>query len=126
MEKFYYQVLSHCTQMRNQYLKVFNKNFLDDTIFKEFIITCVGEEITTEKSMRLRIESRKIKKKPIVHRYNPEDKYQEEPPKYIFGNSSGNKVNNPKNLKLSDKINTDDDDDNEDNNEDNNNDEIIN
>jgi len=100
LKNLYFQMFSHCIQMRNEYLAKKKKNFLDETIFREFILDCVGEEITAEKEFRIRIEHRKQKKKPLIFRYNPSDAYIETPPKYIFSNSSGNTVNNPRDLKL--------------------------
>jgi Mimiviridae putative poly(A) polymerase catalytic subunit len=109
LEKFYYHMLSHCIQMRDYYFKTKNKNMMDDTIFEDFIINCIGEEMTMEKEKRLRIEKRKRQKKPLVHRYTPADNFVEKPPKFIFNNSSGNKVNNPKNLRLADDVKDEDD-----------------
>jgi hypothetical protein len=110
LESFYYHMLSHCIQMRDQYFKSNNKNMMDSTIFEDFIIDCIGEEMTSDKEMRLRIESRKKKKKPLVHRYIPVDAIVDNPPKYIFNNTSGNRVNNTKNLKLADNFKGDEDD----------------
>jgi hypothetical protein len=58
MEKFYYHVVSHCIQTRNKYLKTHRKTFLDNSIFKEFVITCLGESVTPEKERMLLIEKR--------------------------------------------------------------------
>lgn len=104
LERFYYHMVSHCIQMRNEFLTTTRRNFLDDTPFKDFVINCIGDEITADKQMRMRIESRKQKKKPLVHRYIPADELKEEPPKYIFSNSSGNKINNDRNLQLSEQV----------------------
>jgi len=103
-EKFWYIALSHCIQMRNDYFVKYKKTFLDDTIFREFILRCIGEEIGAKKSKKLRIEKRKLQKKPLVWRYIPSEKYIETPPKFIFNNLSGNEIKNPHNLHLSDII----------------------
>jgi ASC-1-like (ASCH) protein len=100
MEKIYYHVVSHCIQTRNKYFNLYKKTFLDDSIFKEFIITCIGDSITPEKERMLLIEKRKKNKEPLIYRYDPKD--EKDPPKFSgFKNTSGNKISNPKNLKLS-------------------------
>jgi ASC-1-like (ASCH) protein len=110
MEKFYYHVVSHCIQTRNKYLKTHKKTFLDNSIFKEFVITCLGESVTPEKERMLLIEKRKKNKEPLVYRYDPKDGEKEAPKFSGFKNTSGNKISNPKNLKLSDVVKSDDDD----------------
>lgn len=123
MEKFYYHVVSHCIQTRNLYLKTTGKTFLDDGIFREFVITCLGDSITPEKERMLLIEKRKKNKEPLVYRYDPKDGEKEAPKFSGFKNTSGNKISNPKNLKLSDVLSDSDDNDNsDDNNDDDDND----
>lgn len=106
-ERFYYDMLSHCIQFRDEYFKKFRKNFLDNNPFKDFVTQCVGTEITASKEMRMRIEKRKLQKKPLVHRYVPADELKEEVPKYVFCNASGNKIINPKYLRLGEEIKED-------------------
>jgi hypothetical protein len=102
-EKFFYNVVSYCIRARLKYFTSYKKNFLDNSIFKEFTTTCIGNEISSEKQMLLRIENRKKSKKPLVYRYVPAEKYQEVPPTFIFHNTSGNVINNVKNLQLTSK-----------------------
>jgi ASC-1-like (ASCH) protein len=112
MEKYYFHVVSHCVQSKNKYLRDYKKTYLDDTIFKEFDTECIGEGISAEKERMLLIEKRKKNKEPLVYRYDPKD--EKAPPKFKgFKNTSGNKINNPKNLKLSEKENNDDEYDDE-------------
>jgi ASC-1-like (ASCH) protein len=119
MEKYYFHVVSHCIQSKNKYLRDYKKTYLDDTVFKEFGTDCVGEVISAEKEKMLLIEKRKKNKEPLVYRYDPKD--EKEAPKFRgFKNSSGNKINNPKNLKLSEQENNDDDNDNDNDNDDEN------
>jgi len=108
-EQLYHTAVSHCSKMKNDYLRKYNLTFMDNTIFKEFIIDCIGISESMEKQKMLRIEDRKLhnkkhnKKNPLVFRYSPEDEYKEEPKKkYSFPNTSGNIVNNPKNYQLTD------------------------
>lgn len=108
MEKYYFHVVSHCVQLKNKYLKDNRKTFVDKSIFAEFNTECVGEGLTPEKEKMFLIEKRKKNKEPLVYRYDPKD--EKEPPKFRgFKNSSGNKINNPKNLKLGEKENEEED-----------------
>lgn len=100
MEKFYYQIISHCIQTRNKYFKKYGKTFLDKSIFQEFVLTCIGDSISPEKERMFLIEKRKKNKEPLVYRYDPKD--EKDPPVFKgFKNTSGNKIKNPKNLRLS-------------------------
>lgn len=100
-EKFYYHMASKLIQIKNDYFEKNNKNFLDNTIFQHFVIDCIGEELTTEKINRLKIEKRKKQGMPAILRYVPQDKFREGPNnKFIFLNTSGNEINNPNNLKI--------------------------
>lgn len=110
MEKFYNLCASHCIQMRNEYFKKYKKTILDDSLFKEFKFECVGTLISPEIERMHLIERRKKGKKPIVHRYDPSDNEDKEPPKYLFTNTSGNKINKEKNLRLIDNVNDVDED----------------
>jgi hypothetical protein len=113
MEKFYYQIISHCIQTRNKYFKKYGKTFLDKSIFQEFIVTCAGESMSPEKERMILIEKRKKNKEPLVYRYDPKDE-KEAPVFKGFKNSSGNKIKNPKNLRLSEIKHDDNNDDDND------------
>jgi ASC-1-like (ASCH) protein len=121
-EKLFYNAASHLIHVRNEYLKKIKKTFLDETIFADFTLACIGEEITSEKAKRLKVAKRKAKKKPIIYRYIPADEYRETTPKYIYGNTSGNKILNSNTKKL--KLGKDSIDDEETDIEENENDEI--
>jgi hypothetical protein len=100
LEKDSYHVLSHCIQMRHEYFVKYQANYLLNTPFKDFVTNCIGEEVTSDKKMRIRIDRRKQQKKPLVHRYIPADEIKESPPKFIYNNTSGNKIVNPRNCRL--------------------------
>ena len=97
----YYSIVSNLIEARNYYFDKNNKNYLDDTIFREFVVNCVGETIQPDRQRRLLIESRKKQNKRYTFTYTPSDEVREPDSNYVFSNSSGNKINNPKNLKLS-------------------------
>lgn len=96
----YYTLSSHLIEMRNYYFKKNNKSFLDNTIFQEFIPYCAGESIDPQRERRLMIDHRKKNNKRAVFVYEPSSDLREPESNYVFANSSGNKINNPKNLKL--------------------------
>ena len=99
--ELYYVMASHIVEMRAYFFKHQKKTILDDTMFKDFIVRCVGETITPETQRKLIIEERKRKNKRYTFRYDPEDGVKEPESDYYFVNSSGNQINNPKNLRLS-------------------------
>lgn len=117
LERFSYHVLSHFIQMRQEYFTKYKTNYLANTPFKDFVVNCIGEEVTSDKKMRIRIDKRKKQKKPLVHRYTPADEIKESPPKFIYNNTSGNKISKPRNCKLKEK---DEDEEIVDNDEDQN------
>ena len=113
-KSLYYTMTSHLTEMRNYYLSSNKKTYLDNTVFKEFIVNCIGETIQPERQKRLLIENRKKKNKRYNFTYEPDNGIRDPESIYIFANSSGNAINNPKNLKLANIMKEDDDDDDDD------------
>ncbi len=107
-KNLYYQVVGNLLDARSFYFDKYNKNYLDDTVFREFVVKCIGETIQPERQRRLLIESRKKKNKRYIFTYEPENEVKEPSTNYEFANSSGNAINNPKNLRLSEKIHEDD------------------
>lgn len=99
-KNLYYSIVSQLINMRNYYLEKTKKTFLDDTVFKEFVVNCMGDAISPDRQRKLLIESRKRKNKKYTFIYEPADGLKEPESKYIFANSSGNYINNPRNLKL--------------------------
>lgn len=98
----YYTFCSHIISMRNNYLDTNKKTIFDDSVFKEFVVKCIGDSMLPDKQKLLLIESRKKKNRKYMFRYEPaSDGIKEPDTSYIFANSSGNKITNPKNLKLS-------------------------
>jgi hypothetical protein len=120
----YYIVLSHYFNFREYFLETYNKTIFDNSFFEDFVVECIGETITEETKRCLMIAERKKQNKKLVFRYNPADKIQTFKNVYVFMNTSGNSINNPKNLKLStlinDNVTFDDDNENNENNENNN------
>jgi hypothetical protein len=107
-KNLYYQVVGNLLEARNFYFEKYNKNYLDDTPFREFVVKCIGETIQPDRQRRLLIESRKKKNKRYTFTYEPADGVKEPSTNYEFANSSGNPINNPKNLRLAEKFHEDD------------------
>jgi hypothetical protein len=98
-EKFYRKITYHLVEMRNYYLKRNNKTLLDDTLFQEFLITCIGKSAEPKRDNFLRNKKRRELKK-IQFRYKPEEKVFEPRTQYKFPNCSGNPIKYINNLKL--------------------------
>ena len=96
----YYAMTSHLIEMRKNFFNKTKKTILDDTVFKEFQAKCIGTTMQPDRQKKMLIESRKKKNKRWVFSYDPNDGVKEPESNYSFANTSGNKINNPKNLKL--------------------------
>ena len=108
----YYTFISHLLEIRKYYFDKNKKNMLSNTIFKDFILECKGYAVSPEKERALLIENRKKRNLRIMFAYDPADGVREADVHYIFANSSGNPIKNPKNLKLSeDQLNEEEIDD---------------
>jgi hypothetical protein len=99
----YEALLSSLLQYRNQYLIKNKKTVFDESLFKEFIINCVGKTIPPDRLYRLQIERKKESKTKGAYNltYDPiRAKGKFDPTQYKFANTSGNIITNPKNLKF--------------------------
>ncbi|MBA42851.1 MAG: hypothetical protein CMF62_02440 [Magnetococcales bacterium] len=92
--------LSHLFMMRNNYLKKNKKTIFDTSPFEEFTIKCIGKTLEPAMEFAKRIKERKSKGKPLIWTYRPLENRKEAEQNYIYGNLSGNIINNPKNLQL--------------------------
>jgi hypothetical protein len=95
-----FSMVSHIIELRNEYYKKENKNIFDETIFQDFIINCIGKPLDVYKEKKEKIEERKRNKMKYTFNYDPSTDKNKNREIYNFANSSGNKINNPKNLKL--------------------------
>ena len=97
----HYTFLSHMIEIRNYYLRRNNLNIFNSGLFRDFVVRCMGKTMTLEMERQLRIDFRRKNKKPIQFKYDPSTERKDDS-SYIFANSSGNAINNDKNLKLTD------------------------
>ena len=90
-------MISNLIKMRKFYFEKNKKNLLDNTLFQSFIPTCTGKAIDPIMDAKKLRKERKQKKGSAMFIYKP---VRELKHKWMFLNTSGNKINNPKNLKL--------------------------
>ena len=97
-----HSTISNLYDIRNTYLLEKKKTILDNTPFKEFITTCVGETMTLQRERQIQIDKRKKKKEQLTFTYVPNEESinQIVEKNFIFSNSSGNKIINDKNKLL--------------------------
>jgi hypothetical protein len=98
----YGSAVSNLIKARNIYLKEHNIGPLDDSVFKEFKVTCKGNTVSYERLSKIRQLERKLSGKPPL-RYKPEDtKQRESIHAYVtyhqahMPNISGEQIRNPK------------------------------
>jgi len=92
-EIMYFEMAAHLIQMRRYFMMSKDKNFLDDTVFKDFSGECIG---FTQDLKLERLEERKITKGRNTFNYYP-DRGETDISKWFFMNSSGNVIRNQKN-----------------------------
>jgi hypothetical protein len=101
MTEVYMTIVSHLIQARAEYFKKYNKNiFNEDTLFRDFIVECIGEGIHPDREVGLRMEARRKKNKKAYYMYDPEKDMKSADTTYNFSNVSGNEIKNDKNLQL--------------------------
>lgn len=97
-KKLYHNtIISHLIKMRNKYLDSTKKTMLDDTIFQSMITKCIGETYNPIASAWEKRKQKKDEGKPMMFMYKP---IKELKNKWVFANTSGSKINNPKNYRI--------------------------
>ncbi len=81
---------------RNDYLKKHNKNVMDDTIFREFQISCLGKSLDPMRYAFIKMQKKLAEGKAIKWRYNPRTDQEDKLPEFSFDNESGNEIKNSK------------------------------
>lgn len=87
-------ILGELIKSRNEYLKKHNKTVMDDTIFREFQINCLGKSVDGRRQYFINIMKKLGQGKQTVYRYNPQTDFDHKVPDYHFDNTSGNKIKN--------------------------------
>lgn len=93
-------VVSHLINIRNEFFKKNNKNIFDETIFKDFVIECIGDGMPLDREISLRYEERRKNNKKIQYMYDPSKEVKTAESNHNFSNVSGNEIRNEKNLRL--------------------------
>jgi hypothetical protein len=97
--------MSNLVSARNDFLNKNRLGVINNTVFGEFRICCIGSTVSYARISKLRgLERYKQGKAPF--RYSPENFFSQskesqakfDPSKHFFKNTSGNKIINPKNL----------------------------
>ncbi len=100
-KNLYYTLISHMTDLKNYYFEKTGKSIFDESLFQEFIIRCVGETIAAQMDKAIRMDKKRKAGKKYSWSFNPEnEKNFDNDSKYQFMNSSGNPINNEKNMKI--------------------------
>jgi hypothetical protein len=96
-----YTVISHLIEMRKFYFKRTKKTIFDKSPFQDFSLDYKGSTLSSDKERQMIGELRKKKNKPFLFSYEPANKKESEQiVKYIFANTSGNIIKNPKKSQL--------------------------
>jgi hypothetical protein len=93
-------------EKRNNFLDTNNKTVLDETIYEDFKINCLGEPISPMRKFLLSRRDKKLLPRSAIFPYDPEerkDNYATDI--YFFNNYSGNIIINPKELVYNNKKN---------------------
>jgi hypothetical protein len=88
-------IIGEIIRTRNNYLKKNNKTIMDNTIYKEFIIECLGKATDWKRHAFFDRKEKYLKGKMVMYKYNPKTDYDDKLPDYKFANTSGNEIKNP-------------------------------
>lgn len=89
-------ILGEILRSRVDYLKKHNKTVMDDTIYREFQINCLGKALDPKRYAFVDMQTKLSQGKRIKWRYNPRTDYDLKLAEYTFDNTSGNLIKNPK------------------------------
>lgn len=90
-------LMAQMLEKRNSFLSEHNKTVLDETIYEDFKVKCLGDPTSPMRKFMLSRKDRKLLPRSAIYPYDPEerkDNYATDI--YFFHNYSGNIINNPK------------------------------
>ncbi len=96
LQNLYDFIMYSLLMSRNEYLDKHNKTILDETVFEDFKIDCLGVPEDPSRNYRLSLINPKLKSKSTIHTYDPDKENKDNfvPSDYSFENYSGNIINN--------------------------------
>lgn len=95
-KKIYEIIIYNLITERNNFFNKNNKTILDDTIYKDFDVNCIGHTVDFMRKFHLKIKMKNYSSTSSIQTYDPDENKIFNPEKYTFSNSSGNIINNPK------------------------------
>ena len=87
-------IIGEILRSRSNYLKKHNKTVMDDTLFREFQINCLGKALDPMRYAFVDMQTKLAQGKRIKWRYNPRTDFDLKLPDYSFDNTSGNIIKN--------------------------------
>lgn len=104
MTSYYRDMRSHLAQFHKLFFTNSNQTLVDDTFFQSFGTECVGVHDDPKRRRMVNMVDKKRKNLRMTFSYVPEFDYKSTPTTNIkFLNSSGNAIDNPKNLQITSK-----------------------
>ncbi len=98
--QFYNIMFSHLVELKHYYFERTKKDMLDDTLFQEFVIDCVGHTIHPKREQMLN-QNKKGKSRSAYFHYDPAKQRKDRGDSmYRFANSSGNVIQKSRNFKI--------------------------
>lgn len=92
-------LMSQMLTSRDTFLNEQKKNVLDETIFEDFKVNCLGEPVSPMRKFMMARRDRKLMPRSAIPPYDPEEHDRDFPfESYFFQNASGNVINNPRDL----------------------------
>ena len=99
LSNLYDTIMYKLLESRNKFLNKYNYTVLDKTIFEDFNIDCLGKPVDLQIKFLSSRRNRKLLPKSAIHPYDPEERRNNyDPDMYYFTNTSGNIINNPKDM----------------------------
>lgn len=95
-KKYHDTIVTNMILLREEYLKSNKLTLLDPSIFQSFNIPCIGDAVDPITEAQKHRKEKK-EKNMTTFMYKP---VRELTNKWIFANTSGNEIHNPKNLKI--------------------------
>lgn len=100
-DSYYSWLLSRFIEVRNVYLKNGGKTMFDDTVFQQFMTSCIGEGEDPARDARLKRNEKAKKGLRMMWVYRPEkDGVKEAVSNYVFKKIDGNKIEYKKNERI--------------------------